>query len=49
MISQHLQGAITELQEFIAKRPNVREVRKALAVKLIYQGYLSTLLTSPLT
>jgi len=32
--------AIAELQEFIALRPNPREVRKALAVKLIYQGYL---------
>ncbi|MBW4477664.1 MAG: hypothetical protein KME54_12530 [Tolypothrix brevis GSE-NOS-MK-07-07A] len=32
--------AIAELQEFIALRPNAREVRKALAVKLVYQGYL---------
>ncbi len=32
--------AIRELQEFIAQRPHVREVRKALAVKLVYQGYL---------
>ena len=31
---------ISELQEFIAQRPSAREVRKALAVKLIYQGYL---------
>ena len=31
---------IAELQEFIALRPNAREVRKALAVKLVYQGYL---------
>lgn len=33
-------SAITELQEFIAFRPDAREVRKALAVKLVYQGYL---------
>ncbi|BAZ33811.1 transposase (plasmid) [Cylindrospermum sp. NIES-4074] len=32
--------AIAELQEFIAQRPHAREVRKALAVKLVYQGYL---------
>ncbi|QFS50071.1 hypothetical protein GXM_07565 [Nostoc sphaeroides CCNUC1] len=32
--------AIAELQDFIALRPDVREVRKALAVKLVYQGYL---------
>jgi putative transposase len=32
--------AIAELQEFIALRPNAREVRKALVVKLVYQGYL---------
>jgi SOS response regulatory protein OraA/RecX len=32
--------AIAELQEFIALRPNAREVRKTLAVKLVYQGYL---------
>ncbi|TFI55134.1 IS630 family transposase [Mastigocladus laminosus UU774] len=30
---------MAELQEFIALGSNVREVRKALAVKLIYQGY----------
>lgn len=35
-----LHFAIAELQEFIALRPNAREVRKALAVKLVYQGYL---------
>jgi len=40
MIKQHLQDAIAELQEFIALRPEAREVRKALAVKLVYQGYL---------
>lgn len=34
------QRAIAELQEFIAVGSNTREVRKALAVKLIYQGYL---------
>jgi putative transposase len=32
--------AIAELQDFIALHPDVREVRKALAVKLVYQGYL---------
>ncbi len=31
---------IAELQDFIALRPDAREVRKALAVKLVYQGYL---------
>lgn len=31
---------IAELQEFIAEGSNTREVRKALAVKLVYQGYL---------
>ena len=49
MISQHLQSAISpqgiassieDLQKFIALRPDAREVRKALAVKLVYQGYL---------
>ena len=40
MSNQHLQKAIAELQEFIALHPNAREVRKALAVKLVYQGYL---------
>ncbi|KAB8314506.1 hypothetical protein SD81_036065 [Tolypothrix campylonemoides VB511288] len=50
MMNQHLQTAtvpeqitqqaIAELQEFIALRPEAREVRKALAVKLVYQGYL---------
>ena len=39
MINQHLQAAIAELQEFIDTRPDAREVRKALAVKLVYQGY----------
>jgi putative transposase len=39
MSNQHLQ-AIAELQYFIALRPDAREVRKALAVKLVYQGYL---------
>ena len=32
--------AIAELQDFIGLRPDAREVRKALAVKLVYQGYL---------
>ncbi len=40
MINHNLQDAIAKLQEFIALRPEAREVRKALAVKLIYQGYL---------
>ncbi len=49
MRNQHIQDAIAqgavpeaiaELQEFIALRPEAREVRKALAVKLVYQGYL---------
>ncbi len=39
MTNQDQQEAIAELQEFIALGSNVREVRKALAVKLIYQGY----------
>ncbi|MBR8836923.1 MAG: hypothetical protein DSM106950_23685 [Stigonema ocellatum SAG 48.90 = DSM 106950] len=39
MINQHLQAAIIELQEFIDDRPDARQVRKALAVKLVYQGY----------
>ncbi|MBD6621326.1 IS630 family transposase [Komarekiella sp. 'clone 1'] len=30
---------MAELQEFIDNRPDAREVRKALAVKLVYQGY----------
>ena len=34
------QKEIAELQEFIALRPDAREARKALAVKLVYQGYL---------
>ena len=50
MINQHLQAsvrtpefvqqAIAELQEFIGLRPDAREVKKALAVKLVYQDYL---------
>ena len=32
--------AIAELQDYIDLRPDAREVRKALAVKLVYQGYL---------
>jgi putative transposase len=40
MSNQHREAAIAELQEFIAVHPNAREVRKALAVKLIYQEYL---------
>jgi putative transposase len=31
---------IAELQEFIAQNANAREVRKGLAIKLVYQGYL---------
>lgn len=46
MINQHRQSvgieqqAVLELQEFIAICRDAREARKALAVKLIYQGYL---------
>ena len=40
MINQQLQAAVEELQKFIALRSEAREVRKALAVKLVYQGYL---------
>ena len=46
MINQHrqsigvVQQAVLELQEFIAVCRDAREVRKALAIKLIYQGYL---------
>ncbi|MBN4001103.1 hypothetical protein [Nostoc sp. LPT] len=32
-------NANAELQEFIDNRPDAREVRKALAVKLVYQDY----------
>ncbi len=32
-------NANAELQEFIDYRPDAREVRKALPVKLVYQGY----------
>jgi putative transposase len=32
-------NANAELQEFIDYRQDAREVRKALAVKLVYQGY----------
>jgi putative transposase len=39
MINQAIQAAIAELQEFIDARPDAREVRKALAVKLVYQSY----------
>ena len=39
-IASRAPEAIAELQEFIAQRPHAREVRKALAVKLVYQGYL---------
>lgn len=39
MINQHIEMAIAELQEFIDSRPDARELRKALAVKLVYQGY----------
>ena len=39
MSNQDTQVAIAELKEFIASGSNAREVRKALAVKLIYQGY----------
>jgi len=39
MTNQELQFAIAELQKFIDCRPDAREVRKALAVKLVYQSY----------
>jgi putative transposase len=39
MSNQELQSKIAELQEFIDERPDTREVRKALAVKLVYQSY----------
>lgn len=39
MINQHIEMALAELQEFIDGRPDAREVRKALGVKLVYQGY----------
>ena len=52
MINQQLQSKITELQEFIDERPDAREVRKALAVKLVYQSYnyeeIQTILDVPL-
>jgi len=40
MSNQNRAVAIDELQEFIAVSSDVREVRKALAVKLVYQDYL---------
>jgi putative transposase len=40
MLNQYKAEAVTELQEFIAKNPNAREIKKGLAVKLVYQGYL---------
>ena len=40
MSNQHRKAAIAELQEFIAINLDAREVRKALAVKLVYQDYL---------
>ena len=40
MSNQNIEIAIAELQEFIAEGSNTREVRKAFAVKLVYQGYL---------
>jgi putative transposase len=40
MMTQQLQQAIAELEEFIVQNLNAREVRKGLAIKLVYQGYL---------
>jgi putative transposase len=40
MSNQQVKAAIAELQEFIAFSPEAREVRKALALKLVYQDYL---------
>ncbi|MBG1269146.1 hypothetical protein F8S12_23575 [Nostoc sp. WHI] len=31
--------AIVELQNFIDLRPDARQIKKALALKLVYQGY----------
>jgi putative transposase len=39
ILPQEVDTAIAQLQEFIDNRPDAREVRKALAVKLVYQGY----------
>ena len=39
MSNQELQSKIAELQELIDERPDAREVRRALAVKLVYQSY----------
>ncbi len=39
-MTQQLQQAIAELEEFIVQNLNAREVRKGLAIKLVYQGYL---------
>jgi putative transposase len=38
MTNQELQSKIAELQEFIDEHPDGMEVRKALAVKLVYQS-----------
>ena len=40
MINHDLQVLIADLQGFIALGRDAREVRKALAIKLVYQGYL---------
>lgn len=40
MSNQKFIAAIAELQEFIAITPDVREARKALAVKLVDRDYL---------
>lgn len=40
MSNQCRKAAIAKLQEFIAHSSEAREVKKALAVKLVYQDYL---------
>ena len=39
ILPQGVTAALTELQEFIRRHPDAREVRKAMSVKLVYQGY----------
>lgn len=39
VVNTSSQTAIEELQGFIAGNPDAREMRKALALKLVYQGY----------
>lgn len=39
IVPPRVAAAISELQEFIRMHSDAREVRKALALKLVYQGY----------